>query len=381
MYWKNIKKRVNRTDMKNRMKLIAFHLPQFHSFPENDEWWGEGFTEWDNVKKAVSLFKGHVQPKIPKDQQYYSMLDVNILKKQTELSQVYGIDGFCYYHYWFNGKLLMERPLELLLQHEEIGQDFCLCWANEPWTRSWDGKSGTVLIAQDYGKQDDWERHFQYLLSFFQDPRYIKVEGSPVLLIYRTNNIPVLDEMLTYWKIRCRECGFEGMYIIEEKNYYQRKAASRISDAVMDFEPMFTLKYGRNIFQKIVWRLYSEWLDRKYHTSVRFYSYDLIWKLIIKRKQAKGKNKCIRSAFVDWDNTPRRKGKGIVFRGGSPEKFEKYLTELVRISCLENQKFLFINAWNEWAEGAYLEPDESNGCAYLEAVAHARKKIEQEMVK
>ena len=364
--------------MNSKLKIIAFHLPQFHSFPENDIWWGKDFTEWNNVKKARSLFKNHKQPRIPQNKNYYSMLDIGTLKKQAELSGKYGIDGFCYYHYWFNGKLLMEKPLELLLQNPDIEQKFCLCWANEPWTRSWDGKNGEILIEQKYGGKKEWELHFQYLLPFFRDSRYIKVGLAPMLVLYRTNNIPVLGEMLSYWQKRSKEYGFEGLYIIEENNYYQKQAISDISDAELDFEPMYTLQYGRNIFQKIIWRLKSECMDIKYRTSVRFYSYDSTWKLILKRKKTKRKKAYIRSAFVDWDNTPRRKGKGIVFYGGNPLKFENYFAELIRRTKEEGQQFLFINAWNEWAEGAYLEPDEGNGYAYLEAVWQARKRAEQE---
>lgn len=354
-------------------KIIAFHLPQYHSFPENDKWWGTGFTEWHNVKKARPLFENHYQPRIPNKYNYYCMLDVDTIKWQCEISQLYGIDGFCYYHYWFDGKLLMEKPLEILLTNTTIDQKYCLCWANEPWTRSWDGKNGVVLINQNYGGTDEWEEHFKYLIPYFMDSRYIRVDGKPVLIIYRANSIPRFSQMVLYWKKRSHEIGLEGLYVIEENNYYQKTSVSEFTDAALDFEPMYTLRFGRGFKEKLAQRIRSEFLDYKYHTKVRFYSYDSIWNSIINRKTKESGKDYIQSGFVDWDNTPRRGNDGIVFTGGNPKKFENYITKLLENTKKRNQKLLFINAWNEWAEGAYLEPDEERKYDYLNALKQAKK--------
>ena len=165
------------------MKIIAFYLPQFHSFPENDEWWGKGFTEWTNVKRAKPSFKGHYQPRIPLNKNYYNLTDVNALKWQADIAKKYGVYGFCYYHYWFDGHMLMEKPMEIMLQNKEVDLPFCICWANENWTKAWAQHSRKVLIAQTYGDKKDWEKHFYYLLPFFKDKRYIYKDGMPIFVI------------------------------------------------------------------------------------------------------------------------------------------------------------------------------------------------------
>lgn len=358
-----------------KVNIIAFHLPQFHTFPENDQWWGEGFTEWVNVKRARPLFENHRQPRVPWKQYYYNMLDLDTLRRQAELSQKYGIGGFCYYHYWFDGKLLMEKPVELLLNNKDIKQKFCFCWANEPWTRSWDGKNGSVLVNQRYGRQDDWEKHLQYLIPFFMDKRYIRMDGMPVFVIYRTNNIPCFPEMVQYWKRRCRELGLKGLYLIEERNYYQDRPAATCSDAVLDFEPMYTLQYDRNILEKFTQRIKSNYKNLRFHNGLRFYDYDSIWKHIIKRRRDEVVHDWIPGAFVDWDNTPRRGDEGIVFLNGCPDKFCNYLGQLLNKAKGTKRGLVFINAWNEWAEGAYLEPDQRWDDQYLKAVMRAKQNV------
>ena len=358
---------MNNCANQNRIKFIAFHLPQFHTFPENDEWWGKGFTEWVNVKGAKKMFEDHNQPREPLNDNYYNMLSLDTLREQAELSVKYGIDGFCYYHYWFNGKKLMEKPVELLLSVKEINQQYCFCWANEPWTRSWDGKNGCVLIDQNYGEEKEWEEHFQYLLPFFSDDRYIKVDNKPVFVIYRANSIRNYEQMICYLKERAKGSGFDGLYIIEEKNYYQNKKESKVSDAIIHFEPMNTLQNGRSLFEKIEQRLESEFFNLKNHNSIRYYNYDKVWYRLLKEYKKCDKN-TIPGAFVDWDNTPRRKDNGMVFLKGNPKKFGKFLEHLVFEAEKKNSEFVFINAWNEWAEGTYLEPDKKYGFEYLEEI-------------
>lgn len=345
------------------VKLLAFHLPQYHTFPENDEWWGKGFTDWVNIKKAKPLYKGHNQPKVPIDG-YYDMLDKKTHVRQAELAKQYGIYGFCYYHYWFNGKMLMEKPLEMILDEKDIELPFCMCWANEPWTRSWDGKSKEVIMPQSYGNKKDWEKHIQYLLPFFKDERYIKIDNKPVFVIYRTNYINDCDAIIAYWESICKENGFDGIYLVEELNGFQFKPTCKKTSAVLEFEPIYTHIKSKTVWKKAVIKL-KERLGIPYSK----YSYAKTCKKIINRPIAKYDNKkTFLGMFAGWDNTPRRKKGGEIAEDATAEKFYYALKKQVERSNSINSDFLFINAWNEWAEGAYLEADDRNGYSYLEAV-------------
>ena len=188
------------------VKIIPFYLPQFHTIPENDEWWGEGFTEWTNVKKAKPLFEGHDQPRIPLNNNYYNLMDDNVKIWQAKLAKEYGIFGFCYYHYWFKGgRQLLEKPAEQMLKNKEIDIPFCFCWANENWSKNWDGGNREVIMEQDYGSQEDWEKHFRYFVRFFRDERYITVHGKPLLIIYKPEQITDLQQMVVYFRKRAKE--------------------------------------------------------------------------------------------------------------------------------------------------------------------------------
>ena len=344
------------------VKYIAFHLPQYHSFKENDEWWGPGFTDWENVKKALPLYSGHDQPRIPLGNNYYDMLDPNVHKWQAETAKKYGVSGFCYYHYYFNGKLLMEKPLEMILKEKDVDLPFCMCWANEPW----DGKTSTVLMPQEYGNEEDWQRHIDYLLPFFSDERYIKVNGAPLFVIYRTNNIPRVNEMVEYYKSACRKAGFPDLYVCEEMNSFQSAPVCANSDAVISFEPT-NVQRDRSKVSAVINRLTSALYTKKPKAGIKIFDYNKVWKKILNQKKVEGK-KQFYGAFVGWDNTPRRKVKGTVYKNVSPVTFEKNLHLLAQRAANEGSEYIFINAWNEWAEGAYLEPDQKNGYAYLEAL-------------
>ena len=344
-------------------KLLAFHLPQFHSIPENDKWWGEGFTEWVNTKKAKPLYKGHEQPKVPFEENYYNLLDESTLKWQANLAKEYGIHGFCFYHYWFNGKKLLEKPLEKILDLKDIDTNYCFSWANEPWTRAWDGKNREVLMPQEYGGEEEWKEHFYYLLKFFQDRRYIKKDGKPVFLIYRTNNIPNCEEMVEYWNKLARENGFKGIYVIETMNSFQKKPFLNSSEAVVEFEPMYTMRHGLPLYVQA-----TRYIKKKLGILDRI-NFDVVWNRILRRQKNYGKKKYL-GAFVNWDNTARKGKKGLVIAGGTPLKFKKNLKNQIEKS---KQEFIFINAWNEWAEGTYLEPDTKNGYQYLEIIREVMK--------
>lgn len=347
------------------VKLLAFHLPQYHSFPENDEWWGEGFTDWENVRKAVPLYNGHDQPKVPLNG-YYNMLDHETHKQQAELAKKYGLYGFCYYHYWFGGKMLMEKPLEIILRERDVNLPYCMCWANEPWTRSWNGKNKEIIMPQVYGEKTDWVNHFDYLLQFFKDDRYIKVENKPLFVIYRTKDVDCCDDMIACWDEESKKHGFDGIYICEEKNAFQTTPTCKNSCAVLNFEPGFTRNISSNIVKKG-----KKYLARALGRDCFIESYPAEVEEIIRRPLQNQNKKEFLGAFTGWDNTPRRKTNGTVSEDCTPETFQYLLANQIRKSNDAGAEFLFINAWNEWAEGAYLEPDEKNGYAYLEAVRNA----------
>lgn len=367
-------------------KIIAFHLPQFHQIPENNEWWGEGFTEWTNTKKSRPLFKGHNQPRIPLNNNYYDLTNKSTIEWQSRLAKEYGVDGFCYYHYWFKGKKLLEKPVEILVKEKSISTEFCLCWANEPWTRSWDGKTRQILMNQEYGHEKDWEEHIKYLLPIFQDPRYIKKNNKPVFVIYRTNNVPNLDKMILFWDKFLIDNGFFGIEIIEMLTSFQSKPCSVYSNFVIEFEPMNTLRHLQekdNLSIGIITKLKG--LIRRLNIRgisdvkklLKIYDYDLIWQEIIERNNHKYENKSIiHGGFVDWDNSARKGRNATIFSGGNPHKFEYYLEKQFDKVYKNKGEYLFINAWNEWAEGTYLEPDTRNEYAYLEAIQRIKSKYQ-----
>ena len=342
-------------------KIIAFYLPQFHSIPENDKWWGKGFTEWENTKKAKLLFNNHNQPREPLNDNYYNLQDIETLKWQTSLAKQYGISGFCFYHYWFTGKKLLEKPAELLLENEDIDFPFCFSWANEPWTRAWDGGEKEILQPQNYGEEKDWKAHFDYLLNFFTDDRYIKIDNKPVFVMYRTENFPQCDEMIKLWDNLCRENGFDGIYFIETLNSFQEKSFCRNSEAILEFEPMYTLTHKMS-FSYHFWRRLKKILTLRFQPT--FQSYDLVWKRILSRKSNQKKT-TFSGAFVDWDNSARKGKNSTIYMGSTPAKFYQYFSSLIRG---KRSELIFINAWNEWAEGAYLEPDKKFEFGYLEAI-------------
>lgn len=351
-------------------KVLAFHLPQFHTFPENDEWWGKGFTEWVNVKKSKSLYEGHKQPNVPLDDNYYNLMDKETRKWQAELAKKYGIYGFCYYHYWFDGRLLMEKPLEALLEEKDIDLPFCFCWANEPWTRAWDGRTSAVIMPQKYGGEKEWKEHIDYLMPFFRDNRYIKVDNKPMLVLYRTNNIDNCELMIDYWNNICKLEGFNGIHVVEEFNSFQEETYCKNAEAMVDFEPLFALRRKHtwtDNFEKVLEHLRGKWLMKNVKSKLKAFSYKKIWTRIISTEFPKDKPVYL-GAYVDWDNTPRRGATGTLAVGASPDVFEHYFEIQYKRAEKMNSEFVFINAWNEWAEGAYLEPDKKNGVAYLEAI-------------
>lgn len=353
-----------------RIDIVAFHLPQFHCIPENDEWWGKGFTEWTNTRKARPLFQGHNQPRIPLNEKYYDLTNKEDLIWEMNLAKQYGIDAFCYYHYWFNGKLLLQKPLEIMRTLQER-IDYFFCWANEPWTRAWEG-SRKILIDQEYGAEPEWREHFEYLLPFFQDEHYRKVNGCPVFVLYRANNIPCCEEMVAFFNKWCIENGFNGIYIIEERNNFQNKKACKNTQAILDFEPMYTLTHGRSILVRAIDKILTGAFNMHTKNNMLLFSYDRVWKTILRRKYDRHTVHYL-GAFVDWDNTARKGKKSTVITGYTPEKFKKYLKTQVKRCNAFGSQMLFVNAWNEWGEGTYLEPDNRYQYVNLEIVKEIKQ--------
>lgn len=363
------------------IKKIAFYLPQFHTIPENDKWWGKGFTEWINVKASRPQFRMHVQPEIPLNNNYYNLLNPKIQEWQSNLAIDNYIDGFCYYHYWFEGKMLLEKPMEQMLNNPKIKIPFCICWANETWSRTWDGQENKILIKQNYSENfKQWEKHFDYLLPFFKDQRYITDENRPMLLIYKPHLINNCKDMLSFWRKLAKENGICDLYIgYQHCSSFNYDMDSLGFDFGVEFEPFYTVREIKNITKTLKSKIkyvfkhpknIIRYTQRHFLNYPIIYDYDEIWHRIVSRTNRK--ENIFPGAFPSWDNTPRRGRDANIFYGASPEKFMKYLSQqLKKIDQLNSTKYLFINAWNEWAEGAHLEPDTKNKYEYLNCIKTA----------
>jgi len=366
-------------------KLIAMYFPQFHAIPENDEWWGKGFTDWDNVQPATPQFDGHYQPRVPLGNRYYDQSRVDTIRWQIDLAKQHGVFGFCHYHYWFDGKQLLETPTNLMLENKDIDFPFCLSWANETWSRRWDGRDHHILIQQTHPpRKESWKKHFDYLIRAWSDPRAIKVNGKPVFVIYRPHRIEKINQMLDYWRELALQAGLPGLYLIAQKQYeFPNRNCLRPFDGVFQFQPfeaIFAPEFDKTSIRHSPWFKFVRGLPERVQDLLRgirakfikeltFYDYDAVWEAIINRGDENGLD-TYPGAFVDWDNTSRYKRRATVFRGASPEAFQKWLSRLVDTMPRRDlpEDFIFLNAWNEWSEGTYLEPDERYGLQYLQAI-------------
>ncbi len=378
-------------------KVIAFFLPQYHAIPENNEWWGDGFTEWTNVKKAKIYFEGQNQPRIPLDNNYYNLLDKKTVEWQTELANKYNVYGLCYFHYDFGGKRLLETPAENLLKWKEIGQRFCFAWANVTWARTWEAvhtssvttwskehsvqKQGNgILIRQIYGDEKEWENHFYYLLPFFLDNRYIKENGKPVFLIYHVNEIPHAKERFKLWNKLAQDSDLPGIHLVS------------MNEVVHDnpyIEAIAHYSHGVALSQSIMAKFLKlkryainacmQFIGAKYRVP-KIWDYEFVWKAITDTSPYGGLPNYA-GAVVGCDDTPRHGEQGTFFKNASPQIFEKYMEkQLLRASKVYKSEYVFLDSWNEWGEGSYLEPDQTNGYAYLEALSRAVKKVEAEKI-
>lgn len=363
--------------MSKKLRILAIYLPQFHPFEENDKWWGKGFTEWRNVVKGRPINSGHYQPHLPKDLGFYDLRLSETREQQAELAKQYGIHGFVYYHYWFNGKRVLHRPLEEVLESKKPDFPFCLCWANENWTRRWDGNDAEVLLEQKYN-MDDHLDHINYLCTnIFKDRRYIKVDNKPVFIVYKPFLIPDLDKMARLWNDTAKNYGFKGVYIIAFERAFAPivYTGTEEMNAFADFSPFQDgrIKVRRSMFDKLMVKLKMPFTNRQKH---KFYNYEDFVSLAETRIHEAGKllYPCVTPM---WDNYVRRKkGNANIFFGSTPAVYEKWLS----IACekwqppSDEENFVFINAWNEWAEGNHLEPCEKWEHAYLEATKRVADK-------
>ncbi|HMO61641.1 MAG TPA: glycoside hydrolase family 99-like domain-containing protein [Ferruginibacter sp.] len=349
-------------------KPIAIHLPQFHPIPENDEWWGKGFTEWTNVAKAKPLFKGHYQPQLPADLGFYDLRLAETRAAQAAMAKQYGIYGFCYYHYWFHGKRLLQQPVDEIIRTGQPDFPFMLCWANGSWTRTWDGNED-ILIEQTYSADDD-AAHIQHLVTYFKDNRYIKIDNKPVLAVCRTEMLPDAAATAALWRNAVKAAGFDDLYLVKMEMFEAGVPPEKIGfDAAAEFQPDWRNfpPQQRKPWQRIANRL-------GLHTSSVYARHRLIdYAALAKKMLAKPvpSYKFFPGITPGWDNTPRKKKGGLILKDNTPEKFEYWLKEALQkyAPVSTNENFFFINAWNEWAEGNHLEPCTRWGTQYLEAVS------------
>jgi glycosyltransferase involved in cell wall biosynthesis len=352
-----------RIGSRQRAKVLAFYLPQFHSFPENDKWWGKGFTEWTNIARGTPRFEGHYQPRIPRDLGFYDLTDPRILPKQVEMAKAAGLFGFCYYYYNFNGTRLLHRPVESFLQRPEIDFPFCLLWANENWTRRWDGAESEILIQQDY-RNNDAASFVADIARHFRDPRYIRVKGRPLLFLYRPDVIPNARDTLAQWRVLFRSEHGEDPWIFMVQGFENHDPTVFGFDGAIEFPPHKVAKDIPTLNSK------CDIFDENF--TARVCSYDDV--VGAATSEPVPAFPLIKTVFPSWDNDARRQGQGMVVTGSTPAKYSQWLDQAIVHAIrnpFEGESFAFINAWNEWAEGTYLEPDIHFGAAYLNATARA----------
>lgn len=343
-------------------KLIAFYLPQYHPIPENDAWWGKGFTEWTNVSKAIPNFVGHYQPKLPGELGFYDLRLPEIQQRQVELAKLYGVSGFAFYYYWFAGKTLLEYPIRQYHENPNFDLPFCLCWANENWTRTWDGLENDILIAQEY-TEDAYLSFIQDISQYFKDPRYIRIDNKPVLLVYRVDQLPDAQKAAALWREESRRQGFDDLYLVVVQSFGVGDPRPFGFDAAVEFPPHHL--GDAHIPQPTI-----EFLNPDFKGEI--YDYSLAVKQMLAKKH--GDYTVFRSVMPAWDNTARKQNTGHAFVNSSPTKYQAWLQEVIREtqhSLPTEERYIFVNAWNEWAEGTYLEPDRKYGYAYLQATRNA----------
>jgi lipopolysaccharide biosynthesis protein len=357
------------------VRCAAFYLPQFHPIPENDEWWGEGFTEWRKVRAARPRFPAHQQPRLPGELGFYDLREPEVRAAQATLARAHGIDAFCYYHYWFNGRRLLEQPFTSVLESGEPDLPFLLCWANENWTRAWDGGEAQVLMAQDYSEQDD-RMHVRALAEAFSDPRYVTVDGRPVFLFYRAGLLPDARRTVDTWRDEAARIGLPDLYLCRVESFPEERVDPSDSgfDAAVEFQPAWKTLRTRSLprAQRVLHRLGVPGARPPRFTR---HSYrELVEERLSAAEPPYLRFPCVTPGF---DNTPRRDVGAIVLTGSTPELYGDWLRGTLQrfVHRTPQENLVFVNAWNEWGEGNVLEPDLTHGRAYLEAHLSARRSV------
>ena len=373
-------------------RIIGLYLPQYHPIPENDEWWGKGFTEWNNVVKARPLFRGHYQPHLPADLGFYDLRLPEVREQQAQLAREAGLEGFCYYHYWFgNGRQLLQRPFNEVLASGKPDLPFCLCWANHDWTsKTWEkGNSlrrDTMIMKMEYSRED-YVRHFNYVLPAFRDERYITVDGRPLFAVWNPRGIPDCSEFIDLWQKLAAQNGLKGIHFVgqtdntgkalagEKANYYSADMAKEYYQTVLDmgFDAVMSQGFRRAVGliqgrRRMMWNMltfstflpshskmdYSRLMDHYYVEEDR-------WENVYP------------TLLPQWDRTPRAGSKSEILTDSTPEKFQHYTEQAIQLIAHKQaeHQILFLKAWNEWGEGDYVEPDQRFGHGWLQAIRNA----------
>lgn len=340
---------------------IAFYLPQFHTIPENDNWWGQGFTEWSNVRPARPLFPGHHQPHEPGELGYYDLSRLQTLERQVKIAKNYLVDAFCFYFYWFNGKTLLERPIQLFHSNPSIHFRFCLCWANENWTRRWDGLDEDILIAQSHSEADDLA-FIAHISPYLRDKRYVRLSGRPLLIVYRPSLLPDPQATARRWRDHCAKAGIGDIYLAATQSFETNDPRTYGFDGAIEFAP-------NNMAPPRI-------TDRVEGLPAEFQGHIYDWRGLVRRSESypQAPYPVYRCVNPGWDNTPRKKLNSSILLHSSPREFQRWTVNAISDATQHfgEQGLLFVNAWNEWAEGAHLEPCQRYGYAYLEAFRQAR---------
>lgn len=359
-------------------KLFAFYLPQFHQIPENDRFWGKGFTDWVSVRNAKPIFDGHNQPKVPLNKKYYDLSNEECVEWQAKLASDHGIYGFAVYHYWFNNQQnILTKPAEILRDSKIGNVKYFYIWDNNNWKRSWSNVKGndwapsaenskkagpSILIPYILGGESDWENHYNYLRKHFKSDNYEKIANKPIFAIISYSN--EMYNMCQFWNSLAKKDGFDGLHFVVMRGRSNEKLhwVSKYT-----YQPHYASFWKKSLLRKGIERIFP--FLKKTQKKARFFDYDQVWQSIIKQSEKDKDKTIINCAFVDYDDSPRRGAtKSNVFKGANPEKFKKYFRQLLELNRSQGKEYLFLTAWNEWGEGAFIEPDEINKMGYLDAI-------------
>ncbi|MCQ2497611.1 MAG: glycoside hydrolase family 99-like domain-containing protein [Lachnospiraceae bacterium] len=366
-----------------KTKIVSLYLPQFYETTYNNEWWGVGYTDWVATKKSIPLFKNHKQPHAPLNDNYYNLGEEcgDTIRWQAKIAREYGVDGFCIYHYWFPSGKYLEKPADILYNNSDIDIDYCFSWDASSWRRTWTASSNEteVLVQQNFGNEDVWTLHYKDLRKFFLDTRYIQIDNKPVFCIYKSEQIECLEEMKKCWDRLAREDGFAGIYLVVGDANNRNRQFFEIVDAFYNYEPQYS--FGRqhkslhnflHLSIGAIKKKLNKYLGTSFFPDKRSAQY--IYRCIEKNDREIEK-KVFFGLFANYDDTPRRGIKGVVYTNNKVDMFEKCLEIQLKKSIELDNELLFITAWNEWGESAYLEPDKENGYAYLEAIKRVKSRI------